>query len=298
MVGKDIDSSVIVHPTAIVHPGAVIGAGTEIGPFTIIGSKVVIGEKNSIASHVVIEGCTVIGDENQIYQFASIGGRPQDLKFRGEDSRLEIGNSNIIREYVTVHPGTAGGGMLTKIGDSNLLMASAHVAHDVIMGDRNILANSCALAGHIKVGDGVIAGGLSGVHQFARLGTLSYIGAGSMVSKDVPPFCMVQGDRAGLIGLNVIGMRRSGIGAEVIRSLKDIYRLLFRTDGFLGAKKGEESDRFIGKTFRQKAQDLLTRATFAEEKLLLDFILSSERGLCDSLRQSGRVVDTIEEEEA
>jgi len=275
MVDSGIHSSAVVHPSAVIYPGAVIGAGTEVGPFSVVGPHVVIGERNVIASHVVIEGHTSIGDENHIFQFASVGARPQDLKFKGEESRLEIGNGNAIREYVTLHPGTAGGGMLTKIGDRNLLMACSHVAHDVIMGNRNILANSCALAGHITVGDGVIAGGLSGVHQFARLGTLSYIGAGSMVSKDVPPFCLVQGDRAGLVGLNIIGMRRAGVSAEVIRSLKQAYRQLFR-----------EWDGVGGLTLRERAATLLGQANSPQERLFLDFIISSERGVCE-LRQGG-----------
>jgi UDP-N-acetylglucosamine acyltransferase len=168
--------------------------------------------------------------------------------------------------------------MLTKIGDRNLLMACSHVAHDVIMGSRNILANSCALAGHIMVGDGVIAGGLSGVHQFARLGTLSYIGAGSMVSKDVPPFCLVQGDRAGLAGLNVIGMRRAGVSVDVIRSLKDAYRRLFRE--WDGEAELRES------TLRERALVLLEQADSPQEQLFLDFIISSKRGVCD-LKRSG-----------
>jgi UDP-N-acetylglucosamine acyltransferase len=276
MVDSGIHSSAVVHPSAVIYPGAVIGAGTEVGPFSVIGPHVVLGERNVLASHVVIEGHTTIGDENHIFQFASVGARPQDLKFKGEESRLEIGNGNAIREYVTLHPGTAGGGMLTKIGDRNLLMACSHVAHDVIMGNRNILANSCALAGHITVGDGVIAGGLSGVHQFVRLGTMSYIGAGSMVSKDVPPFCLVQGDRAGLAGLNIIGMRRAGVPSDVIRSLKQAYRRLFREwDGEVGVQE---------LTLRERAAILLGQANSPQERLFLEFIISSERGVCDLRR--------------
>jgi UDP-N-acetylglucosamine acyltransferase len=278
MVDSGIHSSAVVHPSAVIYPGAVVGAGTQVGPFSVIGPRVVIGERNVVASHVVIEGLTTIGNENHIFQFASVGARPQDLKFKGEESRLEIGSRNAIREYVTLHPGTAGGGMLTKIGDSNLLMACAHVAHDVIMGHQNILANSCALAGHITVGDGVIAGGLSGVHQFACLGTLSYIGAGSMVSKDVPPFCLVQGDRAGLVGLNVIGMRRAGVSADVIRSLKEAYRRLFRE--WDGKAESRES------TLRERASLLLEQAASPQERLFLDFIISSKRGVCDVKRSS------------
>ena len=278
MVDSGVHSSAVMHPSAVVYSGASIGAGTEVGPFSVIGPRVIIGERNIIASHVVIEGNTTIGDENHIFQFASVGAQPQDLKFKGEKSRLEIGNRNAIREYVTLHPGTAGGGMLTKIGDSNLLMACAHVAHDVIMGDRNILANSCALAGHIEVGDGVIAGGLSGVHQFARLGTLSYIGAGSMVSKDVPPFCLVQGDRAGLVGLNIIGMRRVGISTDVIRSLKDAYRQLFRD--------WEGQVELRDSTLRERASLLYAQASSTQEKLFLDFIITSKRGVCDLKRSS------------
>lgn len=219
-----------IHPTAVICPGAVIGEGTTVGPYSVIGPKVVIGRGNRIASHVVIEGNTHIGDENVIFQFASVGAAPQDLKYSGEDSVLEIGNKNIIREYVTLQPGTKGGGMITKIGSGNLFMANCHVGHDGIVGDGNIFANSAALAGHVTVGSFVTVGGLAAVHQFVRLGDYSLIGGGAMANKDVPPYCIVQGDHAGLVGINVIGLERRGFSGEEIQEIRKLYRDLFVSD--------------------------------------------------------------------
>ncbi|MCB0340336.1 MAG: acyl-ACP--UDP-N-acetylglucosamine O-acyltransferase, partial [Bdellovibrionales bacterium] len=155
-----------VHPSAIIASGAVLGEGTSVGPYSIIGPNVVIGQNCQIGPHVVIEGFTTLGNDNRVFQFASVGSAPQDLKYKGEQSRLEIGSRNIIREYVTLQPGTAGGGMLSKIGDENLFMVSSHVGHDCRVGDKNVFANGVALAGHVQVGNGVILGGLSAIHQF------------------------------------------------------------------------------------------------------------------------------------
>ncbi|MCL4139356.1 UNVERIFIED_CONTAM: hypothetical protein GTU68_039304, partial [Idotea baltica] len=199
-----------IHSTAIIHEGASLGEGTEVGPYSVIGSKVKLGKNNIIKSHVVIEGNTEIGDENTFFQFASVGAAPQDLKFHGEDSKLIIGNKNTIREYVTLQPGTEGGGMLTSIGDQNLFMASSHVGHDCKVGNANVIANSVALAGHVTIHDFVIMGGLSAVHQFVRIGDSSMISGGSMVIKDIPPFSIAQGDRASLVGINKIGLERRG----------------------------------------------------------------------------------------
>lgn len=187
----------------------------------------------------MIEGRTTLGDENQVYQFASVGAMPQDLKFSGEESRLEIGNRNIIREYVTLQPGTSGGGMLTSIGDKNLFMACSHVGHDCIIGNANIFANSCALSGHVLIGDRGTFGGLSGVHQFVRIGDHAFLAAGAMVSQDVPPFCYVHGDRARLVGINVIGMQRAGYGADEIQEVRRVYRMLLRKRGQLAHKLAE-----------------------------------------------------------
>jgi len=220
-----------VHPTAIVHPGAEIGPACEVGPYTIIGEHVRLGRGNRIGPHVVIEGHTRIGDENHIFQFASIGSQPQDLKYHGEPSILEIGDGNVIREYVTLQPGTEQGLMKTAIGSSNLFMASAHVGHDCKVGDRNIFANSVAISGHVQIDNGVILGGMAGIHQYTRLGDLAFIGAGAMVAQDIPPYCMSQGDRAELIGLNQIGMKRAGISEEEIRLLRKVFRAAFKREG-------------------------------------------------------------------
>jgi len=216
-----------IHPTAVVYPGAVVGEGTTIGPYSVIGPKVVIGRGNRIASHVVIEGNTILGDENLVFQFASVGAAPQDLKYSGEDSVLEIGSKNIIREYVTLQPGTKGGGMLTKIGSGNLFMACCHVGHDGIVGDGNVFANSAALAGHVTVGSYCTVGGLAAVHQFVRLGDYCLLGGGTMANKDIPPYCIAQGDHAGLVGINVIGLERRGFAAEDVQMIRRLFRELF-----------------------------------------------------------------------
>jgi len=228
--------NISIHPTAIIAQGAVIGSGSTVGAFSTIGPDVVIGKNCRIGPHAVLEGRTTLGDGNQVYQFASVGAVPQDLKFSGEDSRLVIGQQNIIREYVTLQPGTSGGGMVTSIGDRNLFMACSHVGHDCVIGNSNIFANSCALSGHVIVGDRGTFGGLSGVHQFVRIGDHAFLAAGAMVSQDVPPFCYVHGDRARLVGINVIGMQRAGFSADEISEVRRVYRSLLRKRGQLAQK--------------------------------------------------------------
>lgn len=217
----------LVHPTAIVAKGAVLGAGTVVGPYCIIGPHVVVGRNNRLHAHVVLEGHTTMGDENEIFPFASIGNRPQDLKFKGEASTLVIGNKNTIREYVTMHPGTAGGGMTTTIGDSNLFMVSSHVGHDGIVGNGNVIANSVALAGHVVVGNGTVLGGLCAIHQFVRIGDFAMLAGGTMVEFDIPPCTISQGDRARLQGINIVGLKRRGYSATDIAAVKKVYRSLF-----------------------------------------------------------------------
>jgi UDP-N-acetylglucosamine acyltransferase len=221
------ERSALIHPTAIIADGAVIGEGTTIGAYSIIGPRVVLGRNNKVAPHVVIEGITTIGDENAVFQFASVGAAPQDLKYKGEPSELRIGNRNIIRECVTLQPGTEGGGMLTSIGDQNLFMANTHVGHDSHVGNRCVVANGAALAGHVTVADGVIIGGLSGIHQFVKLGNVAMIGAGAMVAQDIPPYCMAQGDRASIQGLNRVGLERNGGTREDLAILREVYRVVF-----------------------------------------------------------------------
>lgn len=267
--------TVLIHPTAIISDGAQIGEGTTIGPYSIIGPKVVLGQRNIIAAHVVIEGHTSIGNENHIFQFASIGSIPQDLKYKGEDSHLKIGNRNKIREYVTMQPGTSGGGMLTSVGDDNLFMANSHLGHDSHVGNKNIIANSVALAGHVTIEDRVTVGGLAAVHQFVKLGELSFIGGGAMVTKDIPPFCMAQGDRAGLVGLNTVGLERSGSSNITIDSLKRAYREIFISSGLITAKL--EAARINFKECRLSSQ-------------LISFISASSRG-CALPRKKGVATD-------
>jgi len=217
----------MIHPTAVVACEAEIGEGTIIGPYSVIGGAVRLGRRNRIGSHVVIDGNTTIGNDNQIYQFASIGAAPQDLKWQGEASTLAIGDRNIIREYATMQPGTDGGGGATIVGDDNLFMACSHVAHDCRIGNHVHLANAATLAGHIEVQDHANLAGLCAVHQFARIGAHAFVSGGAMVAQDVPPYCIVQGDRARLVGLNEIGLRRQGVAEDEILELRRAYRRLF-----------------------------------------------------------------------
>lgn len=221
-----IDPSAKIHPAAVIEPGAVIGPECEIGPFCVIGPAVRLGRAVRLQSHVVIAGDTEIGDETSIFPFASLGQIPQDLKFKGEKTRLVIGARNRIREYVTMNAGTEGGGGVTRVGDDGLFMANCHVAHDVTIGDRVILVNSVAVAGHCHLEDDVIVGGLSGVHQWVRIGRGAIIGALSMVTSDVIPHALVAGPRAGLEGLNLVGLKRRGTPRAEISALRELYMAL------------------------------------------------------------------------
>lgn len=264
-----IDSSALIHPTAIVAEGAVVGARTEVGPYSIIGSSVAIGADNKIGPHVVIEGRTKIGEGNTIYQFSSLGAAPQDLKYRGELSSVIIGDRNTIREYVTIQRGTQQGGMSTIVGDDNLFMVSSHVAHDVRLGSKNVIANGAAIAGHVEVGDRVTVGGLVGIHQFVRVGDLAILSGGAMVTQDVPPFCMVQGDRARLIGLNSVGLERAGVSKETTKVLRRLFRELFGRQGLLA----DRIERLELELAESADPDSLGRS-------MLDFLKSSSRGVC------------------
>ncbi|MES2211861.1 MAG: acyl-ACP--UDP-N-acetylglucosamine O-acyltransferase [Pseudomonadota bacterium] len=218
----------MIHPTAIVDPTSHVAKGVKIGAYTIIGPQVEIGVDTVIGPHVVINGPTKIGVENQIFQFASIGEAPQDKKFRGESSHLEIGDRNIVREFVTISRGTMQGGLLTKIGCGNLLMAYVHIAHDCIVGDENTFANNASLAGHVKVGNYTNLGGFVGVHQFCEIGDYSFSAGGSIIVKNVPPYVMVAGYPAEAHGLNLVGLKRRGFTDEVIAKLKKAYRIFYR----------------------------------------------------------------------
>jgi UDP-N-acetylglucosamine acyltransferase len=220
-------AAVTIHSSAVVAPGAELDSGVEVGPYVVIGSRVRIGKNTWIGPHAVIDGHTTIGCDNRIFQFASVGAIPQDKKYRGEDSLLAIGDHNVIREFATLNPGTSGGGMVTRIGNHNLFMSYSHVAHDCQIGNHVIMANCATLGGHVTLEDYVGVGGLVGVHQFARIGESAYLGAGSMVSLDVPPYCIANGNRAHLHGLNVIGLKRRGFHAEQLAAIKQAYRTLF-----------------------------------------------------------------------
>lgn len=255
----------LIHPLAIIAPGAQLAPGVQIGPYAVIGPHVCIGENTSIGPHAVIEGRTTIGRDNRIFQFASVGAIPQDKKYRGEDSQLIIGDGNAIREFATLHIGTSGGGMVTRVGNHNLFMNYSHVAHDCQIGDHVVLANGATLAGHVIVEDYVTVGGLVAIHQFTRIGESALLAGGAMVSQDVPPYCIATGDRAHLHGLNLIGLKRRGFSSEETTALKKAYRTLF-AEGL-------------------PLKDALTR--LREEYVsspvvlrLVEFIAVSSRGIC------------------
>ena len=220
----------MIHKTAIIDKKAKISKNVKIGPYSVIGPNVEIGENTEIHSHVNISGYTIIGKNNKIYPFASIGNDPQDLKFKGERTKLEIGNNNKIREYVTINPGTDGGGGLTKVGSNCLFMVSAHIAHDCIVGDNVILANNVPLGGHAIVGDNAIIGGNSAVQQFTRVGKFAMIGGMCGVVRDVIPYGIVHGNRSILQGLNLIGLRRKNISNKEIMTLSEAYKEIFKDE--------------------------------------------------------------------
>ena len=261
----DVNAPVEIHPTALVAPGAQLGRGVVVGPYSVIGPKVRLGDNVRIGSHVTIENRTTVGARTVIYQFATVGVVPQDLKFLGEDTELIIGEENSIRQYSNLSIGSASGGGVTRIGRRNLLMVYTHVAHDCQIGDNIVLVNGVSLAGHVEIKDRAFVGGHAAVHQFCRIGTRAMIGGGSMVVQDVPPYCMVQGDRAAPIGLNVVGLRRAGFSQDVIRDLKTMYRLLYNE----GLTIGDTVARIEAET-----ADTVERRTFVE------FLKSSERGVC------------------
>jgi len=235
-----------IHPTAIVAPGAQLADDVIVGPYCVIGEQVALADGVSLKSHVVIDGRTTIGPRTRIFPFASIGHEPQDLKYQGEPSMLDIGCDNTIREHVTINPGTAGGGMVTRIGDHCLLMVGAHVAHDCQVGDHVILVNNATLSGHVVIEDYAILGGLSAVHQFVRIGRHAMIGGMSGVERDVIPYGLVLGDRARLNGINIVGMQRRGFSREDIQGLRSAYQFLFSSDGTLSDRVTEAAERFGG----------------------------------------------------
>ncbi|HEX6956863.1 MAG TPA: acyl-ACP--UDP-N-acetylglucosamine O-acyltransferase [Ferrovibrio sp.] len=258
-----------IHPTAIVEDGARLGNDVRIGPYCHIGSEAELGDGVELVSHAVVAGITSIGAGTRIFPFASIGHQPQDLKYKGERSRLIIGRNNVIREGVTMNPGTEGGGMLTRIGDGCLFMAGAHVAHDCQLGNNIIMANNATLAGHIELGDFAFVGGLAAIHQFCRIGPHAMIGGMSGVEQDVIPYGMVIGNRAHLTGLNLVGLKRRGFGRDEIAGLRAAYDLLFGKNG----------------TFVQRLDDVAAKFTeIAPVQEVVSFIRNaSKRGICQPL---------------
>ncbi|MDJ0995691.1 MAG: acyl-ACP--UDP-N-acetylglucosamine O-acyltransferase [Dinoroseobacter sp.] len=240
-----IDPSATVHPSAVVEAGATVGPECHIGPFSIVGPDVTLGHGVVLKSHVVVTGWTEIGDETVIFPFASIGEIPQDLKFAGERTRLIVGKRNRIREYVTMNTGTEGGGGVTRVGDDGLFMAGCHVAHDAQIGNKVILVNNAAVAGHCVLGDEVIVGGQSGIHQWVRIGRGAIIGAVTMVTNDVMPYGLVQAPRGELDGLNLVGLKRRGVSRSDITALRAAFQMLAQGEGTFmdrAQRLGDETD--------------------------------------------------------
>lgn len=235
-----------LHPTALIADGASIGEGASVGPYSIIGPNVSIGEGAEIHSHVVIDGNTDIGPGAKVFPFAALGTIPQDLKYAGEDSRLVVGANTVVREHVTMNPGTEGGGGLTAVGENCLFMAGAHVAHDCRVGNNVIFANCATVAGHCIIDDFVIIGGLSAVHQFVRIGQHAFIGGMTGIENDVIPFGMAIGNRASLGGLNLVGLKRRGFPREQIHALRNAYRSLFTGEGTLKERAEAVAGEFAG----------------------------------------------------
>jgi UDP-N-acetylglucosamine acyltransferase len=253
-----------IDPRAVVSPKAELAADVTVGPYTVIGDGVVIGPGTWIGPHAVIHGPTTIGAGNRIFQFASIGDAPQDLKYKGEPTRLVVGDRNVFREFTTMNRGTVGGGGVTTIGSDNLFMAYTHVAHDCVVGNRIVMANYATLAGHVHVGDWVIMGGYSGIHQFTKVGAHAFLGNNAAVTRDVPPYVMAVGSPATPHSINSEGLKRRGFTPEQIRNLKNAYRVLYRSELKLADAVAELSKR---------------AETQPELKPFVDFIGESTRSL-------------------
>ena len=251
-----------IHKTAIIEDGAIIGDDVTIGAYTIIGANVKIGNGNIIASHTVIDGYTTIGDNNKIYSHAALGTEPQDLKYAGEKVELIIGNNNKIREFTLFNPGTSGGGSITRIGNDNLFMGYTHVAHDVIIGNSCVFANVATLAGHVEIENNVVVGGLTPIHQFCKLGSHVMIGGGSVVTQDIPPFCLAQGNHATLKNLNLNGLRRRFERSD-INEIKIAYKELFES----------------GRAISEVAKELIESTNNKYVIELATFVLNTKRGI-------------------
>jgi len=255
-----------IHPTAVVDAGANIADTVSIGPYCVIGPDVELQDRVELLSHVVVQGRTQVGPDTRIFPFASIGTIPQDLKYRGEPSKLVIGSNNTIREHVTINPGTERGGMLTRVGNDCLLMVGAHVAHDCLLGDHVIMANNATLAGHVTVGDYAIVGGLSAVHQFVRIGAHAMVGGMSGVEFDVIPYGSVLGDRARLCGLNLVGLKRRGFSKDDIDGLRKAYRMLFAEEGTIRERVEDVASEFSDSALVNDVLEFIRAVISAESK--------------------------------
>ena len=259
-------SAPLIHPTAVIDPSAVLGEGVRVGAYAVIGAEVVVGDNTRIGAHCTIEGPTRIGRDNVIHGHAAIGGEPQDKKYRGERVALEIGDGNVIREFVTINRGTGDGGGITRVGDRNWILAYSHIAHDCIVGNDCVFSNNSTLAGHVIVGNQVILSGFTGVHQFCRIGDHAFIGMGAFVNGDVPPFVMVAQDKyARARGINAEGLKRRGFDASRIAAIKRAYRALYMGDARLDEAKAE-----LGEIAAAGSDDV---------RAMLEFIEAGERPL-------------------
>jgi len=252
-----------IHKTAIIEEGAVLGEDVTIGAFTIIGPNVVIGKGTSVASHTLISGHTTIGENNKIYSHAVLGTDPQDLKFKGEKTFLIIGDNNVIREHTFLNTGTEGGGSKTIIGNGNLIMGHVHMGHDCIIEDNIVIANSTVLAGHVEIASNAVIGGISAIHQFCKVGEFAMLGGGSIVVQDIPPYCICEGNRASLRGLNINGLRRHLENRDDISQIKKAYKSLFES----------------GNPLASSANELLISSENKYVKLLAQFVLDTKRGI-------------------
>lgn len=254
----------MIHPTAIVHPGAQLAANVSVGAYSIVGENVSIGENTKIGPHVVLEGHTRIGRDNRIFQFASIGGEPQDKKYAGEATRLEIGDRNTIREYCTIHTGTVQDAGFTRIGNDNWIMGYVHIAHDCQVGNNTIFASNAQIAGHVHVGDWAILGGMTGIHQFVKIGAHAMTGGGTILLQDIPPYVMVAGNPCSPFGMNTEGLKRRGFSEEAIAALRRAYKVLYRSGlGLVEATQALEQDY----------------GHLPEVAVLIDFLRNAKRGI-------------------
>ncbi len=257
-----------IHPTAIIHEGAQVHPSVSVGAYSIIGAHVTIGAGTQIGPHCVIEGHTTIGVDNHVFQFASLGAQPQDKKYAGEPTRLVIGDRNTIREFCTFNTGTAQDAGVTRVGDDNWIMAYVHIAHDCVVGNHTILANNATLAGHVHLGDWVILGGLTGVHQFVKIGAHAMAGFASRVAQDVPPFMMIEGNPLAVRGFNIEGLRRRGFTPERLKAVKQMHRLLYRQS--LTLEAAQQAIAQLQAQMPEAAQDIA---------LMQAFLASSTRGI-------------------